>query len=84
MDSLSRGDGNDRFAFSNGFWHDAITDLSANNGERIDLSAVSGISGFAAPVNNHLDADIGTGIALIDDAAGNPLLLEGIAVVQIG
>jgi len=45
---------------------------------------VSDISGFAELVNNHLQTDLGTGIALIDDAARNTILFQGVAVAPIG
>jgi len=83
-DMLTGGGGNDRFMFANAFGHDTIADFSANDAEKLDLSAVSGISDFADLVNNHLSTDGGTGFALIDDGAGNTILLNGVTVAQIG
>jgi len=81
-DLLTGSTGNDVIVFRNGFGKDVITDFSASNSEKIDLSAVPAITSFWGLVNNHLQTDTQTGFALI--AAAKSILLQGISTGQIG
>jgi Ca2+-binding RTX toxin-like protein len=82
-DRLYGGSGNDRFVFANGFGDDTISGFSANNSEKIDLSGVSAIVGFNDLLNNHLQAEAGTGFAMIVDGA-DTIVLDGILVADVG
>ncbi len=53
-DTLTGGDGNETFVFAGVFGHDTISDFSANNHEKIDLSALAGITSFSDFVAHHL------------------------------
>lgn len=85
-DLLTASRGHDTFVFAGNFGHDAITDFAAANHEKIDLTAVTGITSFADLVNNHhiIDDPGGNGYAMIDDGAGNTILLEHVHVSDIG
>jgi Ca2+-binding RTX toxin-like protein len=83
-DLLTGAGNNDTFTFSGNFGQDTIADFSASDSEKIDLSAVSAISDFTDLVNNHLQTDVATGFALIDDGAGDTILLNGITAAEIG
>ncbi|WP_373505713.1 M10 family metallopeptidase C-terminal domain-containing protein [Aestuariivirga sp.] len=82
-DILTGSGGADQFVFADVFGKVTIRDFSASNTEDIDLSAVSGITGFADLLNNHLQTDGATGFAMIV-AGRNSILLTGITVDQIG
>ncbi len=82
-DHLNGGGGHDTFVFAGNFGYDTITHFGASNQEKIDLSAVAGITGFHDLVNHHLfDDPGGSGFALIDDGAGNTILLEHVTVAD--
>lgn len=84
-DLLSGNKGHDTFVFVDGFGHDTISHFSASNLEKIDLSALTTITGFNSLVNHHLfDDPGGNGFALIDDGAGNTILLDHVAKSDIG
>ncbi len=80
-DSLLGGADFDTFVFDRGFGHDTISGFSANNNERIDLSAFSGISDFDDLVANHLVDNGGEAMILF---GANSILLEGISVNKVG
>ncbi len=90
-DILSGGSAPDTFIFADGFGVDRITDFFtdqraaaislSNGGDRIDLSAVSAITGFADLSSNHLSAD-SSGNAVISVGADR-IVLEGIAVTDL-
>lgn len=57
-DDLYGGGGNDVFVFEDAFGDDTIYDFGPNNNkEKIDLSAVTAITGFADLNNNHMTQD---------------------------
>ena len=84
-DLLSGNNGHDTFVFTDGFGHDTISRFASSNLEKIDLFAVTAITGFHDLVNHHLfDDPDGSGYALIDDGAGNTILLEHVMMSDIG
>ena len=72
-DHLSGGAGADVFVLRNSFGNDTIDDFSTADVDQIDLSILSAISDFFDLRDNHL-SNAATG-AMIDDGAGNSLLL---------
>jgi Ca2+-binding RTX toxin-like protein len=82
-DRLTGGNGADTFVFANGFGDDTIFGFAAWNKEDIDLSRVGAITGFADLVNNHLQAEAGTGFAMIVDGP-NSIVLDGILFAEVG
>ena len=80
-DRLIGGTGLDTFVFADGFGQDTINDFSDDDGEKIDLSAVTAITGFADLVANHLIDDGGT--AVIQDGSDS-IRLTGVSVADIG
>ncbi len=82
-DLLVGGAGPDRFVFADGFGNDTIADFAAGNVEKIGLSGVSAITGFADLINHHLMAQSGTGFAVIVDGADS-IVLDGVKAVDIG
>jgi serralysin len=58
--------GADIFSFGNGNGRDDIMDFSARQGDRIDLSNVSGITGFQDLVQHHLYDASGSAYIVID------------------
>ena len=82
-DLLNGGADNDRFVFAGNFGNDTIAHFAAGNAEKIDLSGVSAITGFADLVAHHLQSDADTGFALIV-AGTNSILLDHVTVSQIG
>ena len=75
-DFLVGNGGADRFVFTDGFGNDTIKDFAAANTEKIDLSGVSAITGFADLTHHHLATDAGTGFAMIVDGDSS-ILLKG-------
>ncbi len=82
-DRLNGGTSADTFVFDENFGQDTIVGFSAANGERIDLSHVTEISGFDDLVQSHLSADPVSGDALITVGA-NTILLDGVNPGDIG
>ncbi|MCA0919823.1 M10 family metallopeptidase [Pseudooceanicola nanhaiensis] len=80
-DTIVGGGGNDVLIFVDGFGDDLVNGFSASDGEKIDLSGVTGITGFYDLFNNHL-TDVG-GIAVIVDGA-NSITLAGVAFSDFG
>lgn len=81
-DCLGGGEGVDVFVFANDFGSDCISDFSVDVvQDRIDLSGVTHISDFADLVENHLSQSAAG--ALIDDRAGNTILIEGVSAEQL-
>ena len=70
----------DTFVFANGFGEDTISGFSDFNGEKIDLSGLTGASDIIdfADLQSHLSDD-GFGNAVITVGA-NTILLDGFAV----
>lgn len=92
-DTIVGGAGNDRlvggamtdtFTFAGNFSHDTISDFSANNHEKIDLSGVSGITGFHNLVTHHLNAGPVADSVVIDDGAGDSIVLLGFTTDDFG
>ncbi|NSY38937.1 CAP domain-containing protein [Leisingera sp. ANG59] len=88
-DTLDGGSGNDRlagkaggdiFVFSSG--GDTVTDFNPNaSGERIDLSAATGISSYSDLMSNH-SRETANGLLITDDD-GDSMLLAGITEQQL-
>lgn len=84
-DHLIGGGGADTFVFSGNFGDDTISDFSAANKEKIDLSGVAAITGFHDLVSHHLfDDPNGSGNAFIDDLHGNTILLDHATMADFG
>ncbi len=74
-DFLFGGNNLDTFYFSGDFGNDTIADFYAlSDGEKIDLSSISGIGNWLDFYNNHL-TDLGGNQALIHDGFGNTITL---------
>ena len=80
-DLLNGGADNDRLVFANGFGDDTVSGFSANNNEKIDLSAVSAITDFADLVASHL---VNSGGEAMIVAGANSILLDGVAFADVG
>jgi len=80
-DHLEGNGGNDLFIFADGFGQDTLVGFNKNDLEDIDLSAVTGITGFDDLTTNHLVNSGGT--ARIVDGA-NSILLDGVAFADVG
>ncbi|SDE59648.1 M10 family metallopeptidase C-terminal domain-containing protein [Ruegeria marina] len=78
-DEMYAGPGTDRIIFSAG--QDTVFFFSATE-DRVDLSGVAAITGFADLTANHL-AEV-NGSAVITDGLGNALRLDGIAAAALG
>ena len=80
-DLLVGREGNDVFVFSGG--NDTVRDFNAfNSAEDIDLSRANGINSFADLRANHM-SQRGDNV-LIEDAAGNSMLLRGVQINTLG
>ncbi|MCP5083008.1 MAG: hypothetical protein GY948_15085 [Alphaproteobacteria bacterium] len=80
-DHISGGDGNDTFWFDNEFGTDRVEDFEVlNPAEKIDLSAVSEISGFDDLMSNHLTAQNGNAVIT---AGNNKIILEGVLLSEL-
>lgn len=75
-DTLRGGFGADIFVFSQG--HDQVGDFTA--GDRIDLSKVAAITGFADLRANHMSGVAGT---VIEDGMGNTLTLTNVGSASL-
>lgn len=79
-DTLTGGAGNDAFVFGAG--SDLVTDFDARNGaEQIDLTAASGITGYADLRVNHLSSY--SGGVIIDDLQGNRMVLQNVSLADL-
>jgi serralysin len=78
-DELTGGNGADDFIFANGFGNDTIMDFDANNnGEDINLSAVTSIKNFNDLLSNHM---VQNGLdVLITAAGGNTITLLNVDI----
>lgn len=82
-DIMTGGWHNDTFIFVDAFGQDTITDFDADNDlERIDLSAVAAITGFADLRDNHVRQE-GDDV-VIDDLLGNTITLENVFLDALG
>ncbi|MEP2532956.1 hypothetical protein [Shimia sp.] len=81
QDQMTGGAGLDRFVFASGFGNDTIFGFEAADGEKINLTDVAAITGFADLQANHLE-DAG-GVARIV-AGANSILLDGVAFADVG
>ncbi len=64
---------------------DTISDFAGSNQEKIDLSAIAAITSFHDLGSHHIfDDPDGSGFALIDDGAGNTVLLENVMKSDVG
>ena len=79
-DSLTGGTGADTFVFAAGDGTDTITDFFPEEGDRIDLSAFAGLTGFASLT---LTADGDATILDLRAHGGGTVRLEGIAVADL-
>ena len=76
-DTLNGGGGADQFVFTKGHGDDVIVGFNANSaGEKIDLSAINGITGMQDLRNNHLSQS-GQDV-IIDTGSGNTITLRGV------
>ena len=94
-DRLDGGSGNDEhwgnagadvFIFANGHGQDTIRDFDALNAlEKIDLSGIAGLSGFADYDAFSASGAVNTvaGGVLIDTGGGNTILLAGVAIADL-
>jgi hypothetical protein len=71
-DKLTGGDGADTFVFRDHFGRDVIRDFEPSEGDKIDLSRVTGINGYGdmiknhtVEIDNHLRISAGDGSVLI-------------------
>ena len=80
VDSLTGGTGADTFVFAAGDGADTITDFFPEEGDRIDLSAFAGLTGFASLT---LTADGSATILDLRAHGGGTVRLEGIAVADL-
>ena len=80
VDSLTGGTGADTFVFAAGDGADTITDFFPEEGDRIDLSAFTGLTGFASLT---LTADGNATILDLRAYGGGTVRLEGIAVADL-
>lgn len=82
-DLLVGGGGSDRFIFADNYGNDRIKGFDANdNKEKIDLSAVTAITGFTDLKNNDM-TQIGNDV-VIDDGAGTTITLLGVDIADLG
>lgn len=81
-DTLTGGANNDTFVFSGSFGSDRITDFSAANGEKIDLSDVSTITSYSDLVSNHLSQNGDN--AVIDAGSGNVITIVDFDSANLG
>ncbi|MEM8577768.1 MAG: calcium-binding protein [Pseudomonadota bacterium] len=90
FDTIGGGDGNDAMAgnfnadtffFIGAFGNDTITDFDATNDlERIDLSAVAGITDFADLAANHM-AQVGGNVVITEGS--NTITLNNVALADL-
>ncbi|MGR3377692.1 sialate O-acetylesterase [Salipiger abyssi] len=81
-DLFQGGPGQDVFVFYDGFGVDLVTDFEPDRrGEVIDMRAVSAITGFDDLLASHLRSFGGN--AVIEDGAGNMIVLQGIEVSDL-
>ena len=83
-DHVTGGAMTDTFVFSGNFGHDTITDFSPNNHEKINLSAISGITGFHNLVTHHLSPGPVADFVVIDDGSGHTIVLLGFTTDDFG
>lgn len=82
-DLLTGGQGNDLFLFADGFGVDRIFDFDpTNDKEKIDLSAVTAITGFADLSAHHMSQS-GSDV-IIDDLLGNTIRLDNVLLADLG
>ncbi|MBY6054902.1 calcium-binding protein [Leisingera daeponensis] len=81
-DRLFGNGGSDTFVFANGFGKDTIGGFNAlDNNEKINLSAVSSITGLTDLRNNHMTQS-GNDV-IIDDRSGNTITLTGVQLSDL-
>ena len=83
-DHLAGGAMADTFTFADNFGHDTVSDFSANDHEDIDLSGVSGITGFHNLITHHLNPGPVADSTVIDDGAGNTIVVLGFTTEDFG
>ncbi len=81
-DKLYGGVGDDIFQFSDGSGLDTLFDFEASNDdEKIDLSDMTAITGFADLVNNHM-SEVGTDV-VIDATGGDVITLMEVQLADL-
>lgn len=81
-DNLYGGAKADRFIFRGNFGNDTIFDFQTKGkAEKVDLSHVGSITGFADLTANHLTEVNGN--AVIDDGNGHTITFDGIAMAEL-
>lgn len=82
-DKMTGGGGADKFVFYNNWGRDKITDFEAdNNKEKIDLSAVTEITGFRDLAKHHM-TQVNANV-VIDDGAGTEIVLLHTDLADLG
>ncbi len=80
-DEMTGGTENDLFIFADGFGDDIIFDFNANaDGEKIDLTDVTGITDFTDLEDNHM-AQVGNNVVITDGA--NTITLEDVSLNKL-
>lgn len=74
----------DTFSYAANCGHDTISDFSADNNEKIDLSGVSAITGFPNLITHHFNPGPLANSVVIDDGAGNSIVLLAFKMGDFG
>jgi len=75
-DTLAGGLGADVFVYASSYGNDVVTDFSIADGDKIDLSGLSGVNNFTQISASHLAQDGSD--AVITDDSGDTLILQGV------
>lgn len=79
-DSLTGGAGSDTFVYATGYGADTVTDFSHADGDRIDLSSMPGLRGFADAVAHAHQAVADT---ILDFGNGDLLTLKNVDIASL-
>jgi Ca2+-binding RTX toxin-like protein len=80
-DTLTGGNGADAFVYADGGGADNITDFNRGQGDKIDVSGVTGIYTFA-DIQSKITSSVGTSPTIIDFGGGNILTLINVTSLQ--